>query len=123
MDMEKLAAEAALAAIKELSKTAVEGGVAVGGKLWTWIRAKASGAEAAVVEAVAAAPEKASASNKVSGLLKDLLDGRPDLQAELEALLAEARKAGGVSQALNQSGTGHTAVQIAGDRNKVKLGS
>ena len=59
MDMEKLAAEAAVAAVKELTTSGVKAGVAVGGKLWAWIRGKAPEADAATIAAVEAAPEKA----------------------------------------------------------------
>jgi hypothetical protein len=119
MDMEKLAAEAAVAAVKELAVSGVKAGLAGGGRLWGWIRGKAGGADAAVLDAVAKAPEKASATDKVSGLLKDLLDGNPDLQEELAALLTEA-KADAVQQA-RAEGDGIVQVQVAGSGNPVTV--
>ncbi|MFO1210084.1 MAG: hypothetical protein U1E40_12820 [Amaricoccus sp.] len=121
MDMEKLAAEAAVAAVKELVQAGVTGGVAGVGKLWGWIRGKAPEGDAETVRKVEGDPGKASATANVTGLVMDILDDKPELQAELQRLLAEARGAAPVVQEATQTGDGNVANQLAGDGNSVTV--
>lgn len=121
MDMEKLAAEAAVAAAKELTTTAIKAGAAGAGQLWSWIRGKAPAAEAPTIAAIEAQPAKASTEDKLRGVLKDILDGRPDLQAELEALLAQSPDGPSIRQDANASG-GSKVAQVAGSNNKTTIG-
>jgi hypothetical protein len=67
------------------------------GQLWAWIRGKAPADEAAVIAEVEAQPTKPSAPDKVTAVLKYLLDGRPEPQAELEALLDQVAPTQAVS--------------------------
>jgi hypothetical protein len=121
MDMEKLAAVAAVAVAKELTTAAVKAGAAGAGQLWSWIRGKAPAADAATIAAIEAQPEKASTEDKVRGVLKDILDGRPDLQAELEALLAQSPARQSNTQAATATG-GSKVAQVAGNKNKTTIG-
>ena len=121
MDMEKLAAEAAVAAVKELVKAGIEGGVAAGGKLWTWLRGKAPAGDASTITAIEAHPNKPSTETKVKSLLLDVLDGNPELQEELNEMLKEIKANATVSQSQNISGKDNKAAQVAGDYNKINI--
>ena len=122
MDMEKLAAEAAVAAVKEIVKTGVSGGAAAGGKLWAWVKSKAGKSETATVEKIEAAPDKPSAEDNLRGLLKDILHDKPELQKELKTLLAEMGASGGISQTNTAKGDGNKQVNISGSGNSVDFG-
>lgn len=118
MDMEKLAAEAAVAAVKELVKAGIEGGVAAGGTLWTWLRGKAPAGDASTIAAIEAHPNKPSTETKVKGLLLDLLDGNPGLQEELNEMLKENNPNAPISMTMEISGKGNKAAQMAGEHIK-----
>lgn len=98
MDMEKLAGDAAVAAVKELTTTGIKAGTAGAGQLWEWIRGKVPVDDAAIIAAIESQPSKSSTEGKVGGVLKDLLDGRPDLQVQLTALLAQSAEGHSVEQ-------------------------
>lgn len=121
MDMEKLAAEAAVAAAKELTTTAIKAGAAGAGQLWAWIRGQASAEDAATIDAIEAQPAKASTEDKVRGVLKDILEGRPELQAELAVLLAQSPARQSTTQTATATGGGKVA-QVAGDKNTTTIG-
>ena len=120
MDTEKLVAEFTLAAVKELGKSAMAGGLDAGGKLWGWIKGKASGPDAAAIAAVEAAPQKPSSPDRVSAVLKDLLVDQPQLAQEMVRLLQDQ----GVvlsSQTATTTGSGNATAQVAGSGNTVKI--
>lgn len=120
METEKLVAEFALAAVKELGKSAAVGGLAAGGKLWAWIKGKAPGADTTAIAAVEAAPDKSSAPDRVSAMLKDLLADQPQLASEMARLLRE--HGGGVTtQTATAAGPGNVTAQIAGSGNTIKI--
>jgi hypothetical protein len=121
MDMEKLAAEAAVAAAKELTTTTIKAGAAGAGQLWAWIRGNAPAEDAATIASIEAQPEKASTKDKLRGVLKDILDGRPELQAELEALLAQPPARQSATQSATATG-GSKVAQVAGNKNKTTIG-
>jgi hypothetical protein len=108
------------AALKEAVKFGVQAGVSGGKSLWGWLRGKVSGTDAAVLEQVAAAPEKASAPDKLRGVLRDLLDDKPELAEELAALLKELAPAA-PTQAATVTGDHNSVVQIAGNGAKVTV--
>ena len=121
MDMEKLAAEAAVAAVKELAVSAAKAGAAGAGQLWNWISGKAPAEEASTVAAIEAAPDKASAKAKAEGLILTILETRPDLQAELETLLAQSAGTTRTTQTTHATG-GSKVAQVAGNNNTTKIG-
>ena len=120
MEMEKLAAEAAVAAVKELAVSGVKGGLAVGGRLWAWIKGRAPEAENATLEAVETNPQKPSAEDKVRAVLKDLLHDDPALQEELTAIVKEAGDAG-TTQTTTAVGDNNIQTPIAGNENTVNI--
>src|SRR5688500_16042912 len=82
---EALVAEAVKAAVGALTKEAVGPALAAGGRVWTWLKGKLTGAEAqAAVAAVEAEPAKGSARLRLSAALTELLETKPELAAELD---------------------------------------
>src|SRR5262249_51580995 len=113
-------AEAAVAAVKELTTGGIKAGAVAGGKLWAWIRGQSTGREADTLATVEAVPEKPSAPDKIKGVLKDLLAGNPGLQAEPGGLLREIQGKSYVSQTATATG-GSTIAQAAGDKNRINI--
>lgn len=121
MDFNALIDGAEGAVVKELVAQAVKGGVQGVGKFWGWLKSKATAKlpdAPPTVAAIEAAPEKPSTPDKVRGLLKDLLQDDPALQAELAALLKEA----GLGTSVQQTAIGnHGPVnQIVGSGNQIR---
>ncbi len=113
-----LIALAADAALKEATKFAVQGAVAVGKSVFGWIKSKVSGTNAVIVAEIAAAPEKASAPVKLQAVLTDLLEEQPGLKEELAALLKELG-VGETSQTAMVKGNNNQTVQIVGSGNSI----
>lgn len=120
MDTEKLIAAAATAAVGAFAKSAAEGVGATGRKVWGWIKGRVSGADAATVAAVEAAPEKPSTPDKIIGLLKDLLHENPAAAKDLLALLGGEAGIHAITQHATTSG-GSVVSQVAGSGNEVKI--
>ncbi len=123
LDPDKLAQAAAAVAVGALATAAAAPVVAAGKAVWGWLRGKLSGTDAAIADAVEAAPDKPSAATKLTGVLQDLLHDRPDLAAELRELLERhGAPAGAVVQTATTTGHGNQTAQVAGQGNKVTLG-
>ena len=113
---------AASAAIGALTKAAAEPALTAGRKVWGWLKGKLTGNAVATAADVDAVPSKASARSKVTGLLQDVLEGNPDAAAELRELLDESGGVQAITQTANVTGDNNTFAQVAGDRNKVRIG-
>jgi hypothetical protein len=118
MDNDKLIAAAATAAVGAFAKSAAEGVMATGRKVWDWIKAKVSGPDAATVAAVEAAPEKPSTPDKIVGLLKDLLHENPAAAKELRELLGGEAGVQTIMQTATASGSS-VVNQIVGSGNRI----
>jgi len=119
---DKLMEAAATAAIGALTKAAAEPALTAGRKVWDWLRGKLTDNAAATAADVDADPGKASARTKVTGLLQDVLEGNPDAAAELRKLLDDSGGIQAITQSLTVTGNANKVAQVAGDKNKVRIG-
>jgi hypothetical protein len=117
MDPEKLIQAAASRAVEALSGAATGQALALGGKVWGWLRGKLTGDAAQRAAAVEAAPGKASAKPMIAALLHDLLEEKPELAKELLALLGGEAGVQAVQTATVTGGG--TVTQIAGSGNTI----
>jgi hypothetical protein len=123
MVVEALVAEAVKAAIGALTKEAVGPALAAGGRVWSWLKTKLTGTEAAAtVAAVEAEPARASVQHKLSGAILELLETQPTLAAGLEQELRESGYREAVTQTANVAGNQNTTAQTAGQGNTVNIG-
>jgi len=118
MEITNLAESAATAVVGALAKGATEAAVAQGQKVWAWARSQLAGSPGeAVILAAEAAPQKTSSRKAVEAQLLALLEDRPELAAELQALVREAAPA--AVQTATITGDGSAINQIVGSGNTV----
>jgi len=118
MDIAKLVEAAASGAVEALSGVAIGPALALGGKVWSWLRDKLSGDAAQRAAAVEAAPGKASAKLTVAALLHDLLEEKPELAKELLALLGGEAGVHAI-QTANVAGNNNVVNQLVGSGNAI----
>lgn len=118
---DKLIETAVSAMVGALAKSAAEPVVAAGKSAWHWLRGKLSPAEAHTAQAIEAAPEKASARSKLTGLLQDTLENDVKAEAELRALLGGDAGLHAINQSLVVTGNNNKTAQLAGDQNKLQI--
>lgn len=117
MDTDKLIQAAVAAIVGALTKAAAEPALAAGGKAWAWLKGRLAGADAATAASVEAAPDKPSAPDKVTALLKDVLHGDPAAVEELRRLLDASGGLPAITQTANFTGNRNIVNQVAGSGN------